>query len=633
MSPANAQTSSKRPRVLGHRGGVAAAVALLCAAALFHPGVGADAQEDAEDGAALPRLAFLARADNPVDALAAGAVAGTLGAPVLLTGSAELDGFAADALVGIAPDLVVLTGGIAALSERVAEDVNALGFATRRVAGGGRTETAAAVAALLAELGVQRPLVAGGHVEGDAELAGTFTADQLRSTTTSQPPFAVASSLLVAGLNAEFVGGMSAEDLAGVPGPAGEPGEDGPAGPQGPQGPEGAQGPEGPQGDQGSQGEQGVQGVQGVQGDQGDQGDQGVQGVQGEQGRPGPVVDRSAPRRNTVATIGAARTAGFGSHSAVTIDAFGLPVVAFYDENETALYLARCADAACVSSTVHLIDDGGGNDVGTHVQIALDVEDRLIFAYHDATAGTLRFARCADPVCTTAVSQVIAASAGEVVGTESALVVAGFNERPVVSHLNSTTTAVWITTCEDRDCTSSIHSVRTNSAGGPTAMTVNFRGLPLIVYRNTALDRLDLLSCTDQGVNGCQSATLIPGIDATPGIGQELAMAMGHEGVPYIVARAGTVPDGNQLVNLQCRDATCTAAGGVERFQRTQVTADEDIVIAGNGLPVIGRRAATNSAFSLVVCHDPVCEHNTSIGGFNDGTLGVTRATVDRGLE
>ena len=55
-------------------------------------------------------------------------------------------------LTAFGPDLVVLSGGTAALSEQVEAHVAASGFAVRRVSGSGRTATAAAWSALVDEL-------------------------------------------------------------------------------------------------------------------------------------------------------------------------------------------------------------------------------------------------------------------------------------------------------------------------------------------------------------------------------------------------------------------------------------------------------------------------------------------------
>lgn len=123
--------------------------------------------------------AFLARADNPVDALAASSVAGQLGAPVYLTGSTTLDEQARQGLVDTNPQVVVLAGGSAALSPAVEEQVRALlpDAQVQRFAGKGRTETARLVNELTGQLGVDRPVLAGATVAGDVGIDGTLTLD------------------------------------------------------------------------------------------------------------------------------------------------------------------------------------------------------------------------------------------------------------------------------------------------------------------------------------------------------------------------------------------------------------------------------------------------------------------------
>lgn len=94
------------------------------------------------------RSAVLARGDDFADALAGVGLAHRVGGPLLLTGGAELDQSARQALEEhVDPGAVVhLLGGEAALSGQVAADVDALGFEVRRLAGGDRWETAAHVA-------------------------------------------------------------------------------------------------------------------------------------------------------------------------------------------------------------------------------------------------------------------------------------------------------------------------------------------------------------------------------------------------------------------------------------------------------------------------------------------------------
>ena len=99
------------------------------------------------------RYAFVARGDDPVDALAAAPVAGRLDAPLVLTRSGTLVAAAREALVAADPDVVVLAGARPALSEDVRRGITAAlpEAEVRRVGGANRYETARSLAALLAE--------------------------------------------------------------------------------------------------------------------------------------------------------------------------------------------------------------------------------------------------------------------------------------------------------------------------------------------------------------------------------------------------------------------------------------------------------------------------------------------------
>ncbi|HUH08311.1 MAG TPA: cell wall-binding repeat-containing protein [Egibacteraceae bacterium] len=97
----------------------------------------------------------LATAAGYPDALAGAALAGLLGAPVLLTGSASLDSVTATEIQRLSPGRALLLGGEAALSIQIEQDLDALGIASvERLGGATRFGTAAAVAEQVAEAGV-----------------------------------------------------------------------------------------------------------------------------------------------------------------------------------------------------------------------------------------------------------------------------------------------------------------------------------------------------------------------------------------------------------------------------------------------------------------------------------------------
>ena len=72
-----------------------------------------------------PRIAFLANGHVPADALAAGPIAGQLGAPLYTTAQARLSEPAADGLLVHAPELVVVVGGPVAIADTVVEQLSA----------------------------------------------------------------------------------------------------------------------------------------------------------------------------------------------------------------------------------------------------------------------------------------------------------------------------------------------------------------------------------------------------------------------------------------------------------------------------------------------------------------------------
>lgn len=130
------------------------------------------------------RVAFVARNDIPVDALAAGPIAGQLGAPVFVAGTnPPLNEFARQGLADFAPDLVIIAGGPAAISDAVRDEIaDACDCPVERAAGQGRDETAQEIANLIEEFGFGRPLLTStgsGQVVGDVFLGGTLAVDEL----------------------------------------------------------------------------------------------------------------------------------------------------------------------------------------------------------------------------------------------------------------------------------------------------------------------------------------------------------------------------------------------------------------------------------------------------------------------
>lgn len=140
----------------GDRGRARAALAAVLSLVLLGSAMAAYAVTTSTTTAGIeapPRTAFLARSDIPVDALAAGPIAGRAGGPVLVTSPSALSGQARQGLIDYDPDLVILAGGTGALSAAVEAQVATAvpGATVRRVAGADRTQTARRFAELIGE--------------------------------------------------------------------------------------------------------------------------------------------------------------------------------------------------------------------------------------------------------------------------------------------------------------------------------------------------------------------------------------------------------------------------------------------------------------------------------------------------
>ncbi|ACU72515.1 fibronectin type III domain-containing protein [Catenulispora acidiphila DSM 44928] len=129
--------------------------------------------DDAGPGGRQAGGAVITRSDSFADALADSALAAKLHAPLLLTGTHSLDGRVAAELKRILKPgaQVTLLGGTDVMSQKVADQVAALNFSTRRLQGPDRYATATAIANAITP-NPARILVATGNNFPDALAAG-----------------------------------------------------------------------------------------------------------------------------------------------------------------------------------------------------------------------------------------------------------------------------------------------------------------------------------------------------------------------------------------------------------------------------------------------------------------------------
>ena len=294
------------------------------------------------------RYAFIARGDNPIDALAAAPIAGRLNSPVLLTPPTTLDDATAQGLTDRDPDVVIIAGGTAAVSDDVMAAIEQLlpDAQVLRVSGTSRYTTAQQLAALVATIDPAFATTEGNDTNayGIACPDGhTLTA----ITDAGQPQCApdqvdggnaatldgMSSSQLRTGIDAATLDGRTADDLA----------------------------------------------------------DDLERWCELAAAHPASYPAAACHR---TATLSAPDTAGdVGLYTSTTIGTDGMPVIAYFDDTNGDLKVVHCTTTACTSTdTPQTLDSAG--IVGWYPSIAIGTDGMPIVAYFDAINGDLKVVHC-----------------------------------------------------------------------------------------------------------------------------------------------------------------------------------------------------------------------------------------------
>jgi len=87
-----------------------------------------------------------------------------------------------------------------------------------------------------------------------------------------------------------------------------------------------------------------------------------------------------------------------GVRTSMTIGGDHRGVISYYDPASSDLKVAHCADAACTSATIAVVDHAG--TVGRFSSIATGADGFGLIAYHDSTKRDLKVAHCGNAACT-----------------------------------------------------------------------------------------------------------------------------------------------------------------------------------------------------------------------------------------
>lgn len=149
----------------------------------------------------------------------------------------------------------------------------------------------------------------------------------------------------------------------------------------------------------------------------------------------------------TVTTIDSVGNVGWYTSIAIGSDA--IPVVSYYDLSNGDLKVAKCINAACTgSATITTVDSAG--TVGGVTSIAIGVEGNPVISYFDSANSALKIAKCANAACTGSAAISTLDSVG-LVGTETSIAI-GVDGFPVVSYSDDTNFDLKVLKCSNAAC-------------------------------------------------------------------------------------------------------------------------------------------------------------------------------------
>lgn len=311
---------------------------------------------------------------------------------------------------------------------------------------------------------------------------------------------------------------------------------------------------------------------------------------------------------------------GLGASPSVVVDGSGVPTIAHRNANTGAVYLTRCADAACSAFT--RIDVDTRADPGRAVQVVPSDADRPLVFWHQAARNVIADALCADAACSSVRNPRIALNGPSASFPGLAI---RANGSPVLIYRHGDTMQR-LALCADPRCTSHtrVELPAVNSID-PSAVVVRTDDRPLAYYGSlggsAAYDCLDV---------ACTAGIERPITASGSGTSALLAAVLRGDNRPLLVYVRRVAGSPVEYRVYVCADEGC--ASGSDRLLAAEAPgtfASRPRAMIGPGDRLIVVYAAASSNFQTystryVRCNDPDCTAATVTLVGNAQILDVT---------
>lgn len=228
-----------------------------------------------------------------------------------------------------------------------------------------------------------------------------------------------------------------------------------------------------------------------------------------------------------------------GRFSDIAIRADGKPVIAYLDDSDGVLLVAKCNDEACRDGdeTISFVDDG---NVGAFSSIAIGFDGLPVISYHDRANGKLKVAHCNDAACSGEDEIVTTLNDAEASTGVNTSIAVGDDGYPVISYQQITSPwdgVLKVAKCNDASCVGGDETITAlDTTGGPlfesTALVIGADGNPVIAYKDTVAEAITVVKCNDPACAG----------------GDESLQAVDFNST-YMRVSLALAPDGNPLVS------------------------------------------------------------------------------------
>ena len=224
----------------------------------------------------------------------------------------------------------------------------------------------------------------------------------------------------------------------------------------------------------------------------------------------------------------------FGADTSIAIAGDGFAVISARDETNLALKVVKCTSENCATSTVATAEDSPTNSVGFASSIAIGSDGLPVISHYDLTAQALKVAKCANPNCTAGVTPTSVDDSTSNVGDYSSIAI-GSDGFPVISYFDASAGSLKLAKCISLNCSGATLVTLddpANTVGQYSSVAIGGDGIPVVSHYDPIAGALKLTRCGNGACAGAAVTTTVD--DPANRVGRHTSIAIGADGLPVI---------------------------------------------------------------------------------------------------